>query len=274
MFLQLPLHTLKLFRPSYIIQWTVWPNKWLISHRYDVFKIICCHTIWVEIKLFAKTKESSTCFTITVTIIIMTTTSVTSINEAMYFYRDEHFIKHVFICRVIWICLYNNFILKIIHCYVLLFKLYVYVILTCIFWNYLFISATLACNVGLFQRTCLLIHPAVVTPDLVQPSLCLRLSTYAYFRCFIFMLCVIRCPFLSNWNRILIINSGIKLFIRCSRFWNYDFHLYFALSLYIYNIKHDNTKFKTYRIKIAYMQTRTLWRYRAKITYAKHVSWA
>ena len=35
-----------------------------------------------------------------------------------------------------------------------------------------------------------------------------------------------------------------------------------------------NTEFNTHRIKRAYMQTKTLWRYRTKIIYEKHVSWA
>ena len=63
-------------------------------------------------------------------------------------------------------------------CYPLLYiniKMYVYLILTFNFLSFLLISATLACNVGLVQRTCLLIHPAAYTPDLVQSSFVLAI---------------------------------------------------------------------------------------------------
>ena len=60
-------------------------------------------------------------------------------------------------------------------------EIYVEFILTFKLLNCFIISATLACNVGLFQRTCLLIHPAAVTPDLVQSSFLWRFI-YAYVR--------------------------------------------------------------------------------------------
>ena len=58
--------------------------------------------------------------------------------------------------------------------------IYVYIMLTFKCLNLLSISATLACIVGLFQRTCLPIHPAAFTPELVHVAKSLYCCLYTH----------------------------------------------------------------------------------------------
>ena len=89
----------------------------------------------------------------------------------------------MFIYRLYHSCWY------IIHCYMLLLKCcFLFLSLTFELLNILSVSATLACNVGLFQIIGLLIQPAALTPDLVQTpflsylyiSICIYTYIYIY----------------------------------------------------------------------------------------------
>ena len=116
--------------------------------------------------------------------------------------------------------------------------------------NLLLISTTLACNVGLFQRTCLLIHPAASTPELVQCSFVYGGLYTHWFALCLYVLCN---PLPLSVQMKPSVLPSIRESNVLSGVLDFEIMISSVTLLYESYYKTDNTKLKTNTVKTTYL---------------------
>ena len=160
-------------------------------------------------------KISSANFAIAISIIPWLEALVAIMGETVGGQLFQNFAKFDLISVIIFIYMLNELYPRVIYpsSYICICYSNYFSILTFRLLNLLLISSVLAFKVGLFQRTCLLIHPAVFTPGLVQSSLVLCLFMYCSFLSGFLCLVKSLAPF---WpNDTVLVQSILASYLLC-----------------------------------------------------------